>query len=140
MDNVEWWEVESYVERELRDVRRELEEVGRELVRLDNQHVDVVREMSFEIEELRRELEAARSHLHGYVSPPRYGGGGRTLNVEYRCGVPGCRDPHPDAEHPVKKCSNCNGSGVVSVSVVHPTNPNLDTWESRLCGSCNGKG
>lgn len=38
------------------------------------------------------------------------------------------------------KCRICSGSGTTSVSVLHPTNPNLDSWDSRSCGSCSGKG
>lgn len=31
-------------------------------------------------------------------------------------------------------CERCNGTGSRSRSVVHPTNPLLDTWESFPCG------
>lgn len=30
-------------------------------------------------------------------------------------------------------CSNCDDRGYVSVSIVHPTNPNLDSWGHEMC-------
>lgn len=31
-------------------------------------------------------------------------------------------------------CPRCRGTGTISISVVHPSNPNLDTWQSQQCG------
>lgn len=36
------------------------------------------------------------------------------------------------------KCGSCGGRGTISESVLHPTNPNLDSWESRPC-HCQNK-
>lgn len=36
-------------------------------------------------------------------------------------------------------CSECNGSGGISVSRIHPTDPNKDWWETVPCRKCNGK-
>lgn len=38
------------------------------------------------------------------------------------------------------ECSACNGHGSHSVSVLHPTNPNGDSWISSTCSSCKGTG
>lgn len=38
-------------------------------------------------------------------------------------------------EVPKPKCSTCYGKGHYAVTVLHPTNPNFDGWEEKLC-SC----
>lgn len=38
------------------------------------------------------------------------------------------------------KCSSCHGTKTISVPWTHPTNPNLDSWRSEICGACNGRG
>lgn len=30
-------------------------------------------------------------------------------------------------------CKECHGTGKISYSVLHPSNPNLDTWGSYTC-------
>jgi hypothetical protein len=32
-----------------------------------------------------------------------------------------------------EKCRSCGGRGTISESVLHPTNPNWDSWVSRPC-------
>lgn len=66
---------------------------------------------------------------------------GRDLLVEVQKKLDVLTDP--DSGHrsaalpePKKTCKNCGGRGTVSVSVLHPTNPNLDSWNSRPCGLC----
>lgn len=33
-------------------------------------------------------------------------------------------------------CPECKGKGYVPYPVTHPTNPNLDTWQTAPCGTC----
>lgn len=35
---------------------------------------------------------------------------------------------------PSPTCPSCGGTGKISVSVVHPTNPMMDTWATERCG------
>lgn len=37
-------------------------------------------------------------------------------------------------------CTTCSGSGTISESYVHPSNPNLDDWIRSVCWNCKGKG
>lgn len=67
---------------------------------------------------------------------------GRDLLVEVQKKLDVLTDPnsgHRSAVLPEYTCSSCCDTGKVSVSVLHPTNPNLDSWETRLCGACSGK-
>ena len=37
-------------------------------------------------------------------------------------------------------CDACQGTGTIAISVLHPSNPNLDGWDTRVCSKCNGSG
>lgn len=41
---------------------------------------------------------------------------------------------------PDEPCRDCNGLGYTARSVLHPTNPNYDSWARDFCTTCRGTG
>lgn len=78
-------------------------------------------------------LSVCREWIQSWIDD---GGRGSTFYIARRLMTPW--EAVPTAEHRLKEsslvlCKNCDDRGYVSVSIVHPTNPNLDSWGHEMC-------